>query len=99
MEANARVEEMREVRTGREERGGMAVVRLREGDKKEVMRKKKNLKRGNVWIKDDLTWEERRVRWRFREAMKEEEMRGARVWIGSSNLMGNGGFRTRGKRS
>lgn len=41
---NVKVEEVRVVKTGKEERGGMAVVRLREGDKREVMEKKKRLK-------------------------------------------------------
>lgn len=35
---------MRVVRTGNERRGEIAVVRLREGDKMEVMRKKGGLK-------------------------------------------------------
>lgn len=47
------------MRIGKEERGGMAVVRLREWDKREVTGRKKGLKGGSVWIENDLTWEER----------------------------------------
>lgn len=32
----------------------MAVVRLKEGDKREIMGKKKGFKGGKVWIEQDL---------------------------------------------
>lgn len=40
----------------------MAIVRLRKEDKREIMRKRRGLKGGSVWIEDDLIWEERRSR-------------------------------------
>lgn len=60
--ADVRVEEVRMVKVGKEKRGGMAVVKLREEDKRKLMGKKRGLKGGNIWIEDDLTWEERRAR-------------------------------------
>ncbi|XP_039303090.1 ATP-dependent RNA helicase vasa-like [Solenopsis invicta] len=78
--AEVKVEEVREVKTGREEQGGFAVVSFRtEGEKREVMKKKGGLRGDKVWIEDDLTWKERQVRWRIREMAREEERRGARV--------------------
>lgn len=63
----------------------MAVIRLKEGDKRKVTGKKKGLKGERVWIEDDLTWMERR--WKFREVVVEKERKGARIWIGSSKVM------------
>jgi len=89
--AEVGVEEVREVKTGREEQGGFAVVSFRtEGEKREVMRKKGGLRGEGVWIEDDLTWKERQVRWRIREVAKEEESKGAKVWVGENRVMING---------
>lgn len=56
------------------------MVKLRsEKDKEEMMMRKKGLKGEKVWIVDDLTWRERQLRWRFREAMRIEERAGARI--------------------
>lgn len=55
--ANVRMEEIRIVRMGKEERGGMTIVKLGKGDKKEVMEKKKELTGGRVWIEDDVRGE------------------------------------------
>lgn len=66
---------------GGERRDGDNEIEGRE--KKEVMEKKRELKGGRVWIEDDLTWEERRSRWKFRETVVAEERKGTRVWIGS----------------
>jgi len=89
--AEVGVEEVREVKTGREEQGGFAVVSFRtEGEKREVMKKKGGLKGEGVWIEDDLTWKERQVRWKIREMAKEEESKGAKVWVGENKVMVNG---------
>jgi len=89
--AEVGVEEVREVKTGREEQGGFAVVSFRtEGEKREVMKKKGGLRGEGVWIEDDLTWKERQVRWKIREMVKEEESKGAKVWIGENRVMING---------
>jgi len=89
--AEVKIEEVREVKAGRGDWGGLAVVKLRsEEDKKEVMRKKKGLRGGDIWIGDDLTWKERQSRWRFRKIVKAEERKGAKVWIGESKALING---------
>jgi len=54
------------------------------------MRKKGGLRGDRIWIEDDLTWRERQVRWRIREVAKEEERKGARVWIGENRVIING---------
>lgn len=85
--AQVEINEMRRVRTGKEEWGEMVVVKLgSEGEKKEVMEKKKMLKGRKIWIEEDLTWEERRVRWRLREIAREEERRGRKVWVGQDKI-------------
>jgi len=89
--AEVGVEEVREVRTGREEQGGFAVVRFRtEEEKREVMRKKGGLRGERIWIEEDLTWRERQVRWKIREVARGEEGKGAKVWVGENRAMING---------
>jgi len=85
------VEEVRVVKTGREEQGGFAIVSFRtEGEKREVMRKKEGLRGERIWIEDDLMWRERQVKWKIREVAKEEEKKGARVWVEENKMMING---------
>jgi len=89
--AEVGVEEVRLVKTGREEQGEFAIVSFRtEGEKREVMRKKGGLRGERIWIEDDLTWRERQVRWKIREVAKEEERKGVRVWVGENKMMSNG---------
>lgn len=62
LEVAVKVEGIRKLRTGREERGIMTVVRLEnEEEKRKVMEKKKGLKREDIWIDNDLTWKERKT--------------------------------------
>jgi len=86
--AEVEIDDIRVVKTGREEWGGMAVVSLRsEEDKKEVMRKKKELRGDKIWIEEDLTWKERQSRWKLKEVARSEERKGARVIIGNNRVM------------
>jgi len=85
--AEVGIEEVRKVKTGREERGGMAVVRLKsEAEKEEVMSRKKGLKGEKIWIEDDLTWKERQSKWKMREVAIAEERKGARVFVGNNKM-------------
>jgi len=85
--AEVGIEEVRKVKTGREERGGMVVVRLKsEAEKEEVMRRKKGLKGEKIWIEDDLTWKERQSKWKMREVAIAEERKGARVFVGNNKI-------------
>lgn len=54
--AEVEVDEIRVIKTGREDWEGIAVVSLKsEENKKEVMRKKKGLRGKKIWIEEDLT--------------------------------------------
>ncbi|KMQ90533.1 hypothetical protein RF55_9482 [Lasius niger] len=80
--AKVRVQELRKSRTGKEEWGDMVIVKLgSEEQKKEVLRRRKGLKGKKIWIEEDLTWEERRLRWRLREIAREEVEKGRRAWV------------------
>lgn len=48
-----------------------------EGGKKDVMKRKGGLRERKIWIGDDMTWKE--SRWRFRETVRAEERKGAKV--------------------
>jgi len=39
-----------------------------------------------VWIEEDLTWEERKVRWKIRQLAIREKAKGKRVRIGQGGL-------------
>lgn len=59
---------------------GMLLVRLGSEEQKwEVVEKKKNLRGTKERILKDLSWGERRVRWRLREIARMEEAKGRRV--------------------
>lgn len=86
-----RIEEVRQIKTGKEDWGEMVIVRLgSEEEKRRVMKGKKKLKGGKIWIMEDLTWKERRTKWRLRELARAEEGKGNRVWIGSEKISING---------
>lgn len=85
--AEVEIDGIREIKTGREDWGGLAVVSLKsEGDRREVLRKKKGLKGENIWIEEDLTWKERQSRWKLNEVARVEERRGARIFIGNNKV-------------
>ncbi|KMQ90799.1 hypothetical protein RF55_9408 [Lasius niger] len=79
--AKVEIEWVRKLR-GREGReGDMVVVRLGSRDqKRQVMEKKKELRGKATRIEDDLTWEERKMKWKIGEIANEERKRGNRVW-------------------
>lgn len=45
------------------------------------------MKGRRVWIKENLTWLERRAKWKVREAAMEEQRKGAKVWIGNGRVL------------
>lgn len=64
----------------RGEEGEMVVVRLEnEEQRREVMRKKVNLKDRNERICEDWTWRERKMKWKLEEIANEEVRKGMRV--------------------
>jgi len=59
------------------------VVRLEsEEEKKEVMRNKYRLKGENIFIKNDLSWEERNVQVKINRWVKKQKMKGLEVKVG-----------------
>ncbi|KMQ86086.1 hypothetical protein RF55_15041 [Lasius niger] len=79
------------------EGGGMVVVKLGSREqKREVMEKKKRLKGRKIRIEDDLTWEERKVRWKIRAIAEEERRKGSRK--GERKAGGRGDLRNKEKR-
>lgn len=89
--AKVEIDGIKEIKTSREDWGGLAVVSLKsEEDRREVLRKKKGLKGENIWIKEDLTWKERQSRWKLKEVAKVEERRGTRIFIGNNKVMIDG---------
>lgn len=44
-----------------------------EEDKRGIWEKKKNLKGSKMWIDEDLTWMERKIKWKLREIAKEKQ--------------------------
>jgi len=50
--------------------------------KRQMMEKKKDLRGKAVRIEDNLTWGERRMKWRIGEIAEEERRKGNRVWAG-----------------
>ncbi|EZA56067.1 hypothetical protein X777_03894 [Ooceraea biroi] len=72
----------------RGEKGEESVlVKLKNEDqKREMMKKKKELKGTKVRVMEDWTWMERKMRWRLEEIAREEERKGKRVWIGYGRI-------------
>lgn len=57
------------------------------GRKEEGIGDEEKLERGRaIWIKEDLTWNERKTIWRLRQIAWKEETKGRRVWIGKGEL-------------
>jgi len=82
-----KVEEVKRVRAGGGRGGGIVIVKVgSEEEKKGIMQSKRKLRGEEVWIEEDLTWEERRVRWKIRQIAIMEETREKRVRIGQGGL-------------
>ncbi|EZA61670.1 hypothetical protein X777_10502 [Ooceraea biroi] len=63
------------------------LVKLKnEEQKREIMKKKKELKGRKERVMEDWTWIERKMRWRLEEIAREEERKGRRVWIGYGRI-------------
>ncbi|KMQ83326.1 hypothetical protein RF55_20333 [Lasius niger] len=72
LETRVHIEKIRKIKGGAEE-SELMVVRLgSEEEKREIMGKKRLLKGSEVWVEEDLTWKERRLRWCLRKIAGEE---------------------------
>lgn len=76
------VEEIRKIGEDKEKRREMLLVRLENEEQKwEVMEKMKKLRGRMERISEDLSWKERRVRWKLGEIARMEEAKGRKVWV------------------
>jgi len=86
MRVEEKVEEVRRIEGGKREKGDMVIVKMATKEaKREIMANKWRLRGKEIWIEEDLTWEERRINWRARRVALE------RGWKGSSVRIGQGG--------
>ncbi|KMQ88293.1 hypothetical protein RF55_12247 [Lasius niger] len=91
LEVKVHVEVIRKVKMGGEGRDELLILKLgSEEEKKEMLWKKKLLKRSKVWVEEDLTWKERRMKWDLKDIGREEELKGGKVWIGYNKINING---------
>jgi len=68
---------------GCRESGTVVVIKLEDEEtKKTVMRNKSRLKGENIFIENDLSWEERNVQGRINRWVKEQRRKGMEVKIG-----------------
>jgi len=73
------VEEVRNIEAGKAERRNLVVVRLKSEDMRRVFMNKWKLKGEEILVKEDLTWEERRIRWKMRRIARKEKVKGKRL--------------------
>lgn len=57
-----------------------------EEEKSRIMQNKWKLKGSDIWLNDDLSWEERRIRWKIMQVAKNEQEEGRKVRIGQGRL-------------
>jgi len=77
-----KVEEVRNIEAGKAERGNLVVVRLKSKDmRRRVFMNKLKLKGGEIWMKEDLTWEWRRIRWKMKRIVRKEEVKEKRLRV------------------
>jgi len=62
-------------------------------DKKEIMKGKSKLKGGNIFIDNDLTWEERKTQERINKWVKEQREKGKEVRSGLARVRIEGKWR------
>lgn len=87
IEVKVEIEGIKELRTGREERGEMILVKLKDEEmKREVMRNKGKLKGKEIWIEEDLIFRERRIKRNLRRIAEEERREGKKIRQGYGKI-------------
>lgn len=72
---------------GGEEGIRMTVVSLQEWEQKvRLVKERRKLKGKGIRIDDDLTWKERKMRWKLEEIGRRERGEGKRIWIGYGKI-------------
>lgn len=80
-------EEIKRVRTGREDKGEMIIIKVKkEEDKRKILENKGRLRGREVWVEEDLTFKERKMNWNLRRIREEEIRRGKMVKIGYGKI-------------
>ncbi|XP_018369775.1 PREDICTED: uncharacterized protein LOC108765514 [Trachymyrmex cornetzi] len=73
IEVGVGVEKIRKIKAGRQEKGWMVMVMLGSVENKgKIIRNKWKLKGRDIWIEEDLTWKERKMRWMMRHVVMKE---------------------------
>lgn len=93
LEVKVHVEGIRKVKMGGEGRDELLILKLgSEEEKKEMLGKKRLLKGSKVWVEENLTWKERRMKWGLKDPKegREEELKGGKIWIGYNKINING---------
>jgi len=79
---------------GCKESGTVVVVKLKdEEEKKEIMKNKYKLKGNNIFIENDLSWEERNVQGKINKWAKEQRGRGLDIKVGIGRVRVKGIWR------
>lgn len=69
-----------ETRNIRVREGGMTIVGLQDfGQKVKVMKEKGRMREKGVRLEDDLTWKERKMKWKLEEIARRERVEERRV--------------------
>lgn len=77
------VEEIRKVRMWREEKAKMVIVKVKSGgSRRKILENNKKFKGREVWIEVNLTFKERKMKFKFRKIVEEEEGKGWEVRVG-----------------
>ncbi|KMQ84726.1 hypothetical protein RF55_17243 [Lasius niger] len=72
---------------GKEGEGGIVIVRMRDlGQKKELMIKKNKLRERGIRVEDNMTWRERKMKWKLEDIARQERGKGKRVWTSYGKL-------------
>lgn len=93
-EEEVKIVELRRLGQGGKIKVEMVIVKLENEEmKKKIIRNKWRLRGEEVWIEEDLTWEERRTKWKMRQFAIKEERRGKNVRMGEGGLWIDGVWR------
>jgi len=72
---------------GKKGETGSIVVKMRKMEqKRELMIRKRKVRERGIIIKDDLTWRERKMKWKLEEIARQERGKGKRVWVGYGKI-------------
>ncbi|EZA51537.1 hypothetical protein X777_09784 [Ooceraea biroi] len=87
IEVEMEIEDIRKLRGGREEKREMAIIKIRtEENRKKILENKRKLRGRKIWIEEDQTFNERKIKWKLRQIAGEEERTGKKVKLGYGKI-------------